>query len=61
MQNTTTIGIAADIVAVGRKGDYLAGQRAAATWDNTLAYGLFLFLLGSGMFLGYWQQLRRQP
>src|SRR6266545_7351052 len=50
------IHIAANVIAVGHKAEYLAGQRAAATWDNNLAYGLLLLLLGTGTLLGYWQQ-----
>ncbi len=58
MQDRNEISIAANVIAVGHKAEYLAGQRAVATWDNNLAYGLLLFLLGTGTFLGYWQQLR---
>jgi hypothetical protein len=58
VQPGNNIGIIADVIAVGHKAEYLAGQRAAATWDNNLAYGLLLFLLGTGTFLGYRQQLR---
>jgi hypothetical protein len=58
LQGRDEISIAANVIAVGHKAEYLAGQRAAATWDNNLAYGLLLLLLGTGTFLGYWQQVR---
>lgn len=59
VRDQNRLGIEAKLVAVGHKAEYLAGQRAAATWDNNLVYGLFLLLIATGTFLGYWQQVRQ--